>query len=115
MLHHQLEHLGVLGVRERSLVSVLMDLSFLQPPCSSVFSACGVEGSRPDMKAMLCFRLSSLSWDTNRRPSVSDGKNEAWCGEDAAKRKMLLLPPPVESLQACFEKTPSSYSLHSIG
>lgn len=88
-------------MRERSLVSVLTDLSFLrswlQPPGSSVFSACEAEGSRPDMNAMLCFRLSSLSWETKGRSSVSDGADEAWSDEDAVRMKMLLLPPPVKS------------------
>lgn len=65
-----LKDLGVLGVWELSLLSVVAGLSLfwsrLGPPCSSHFPGCLAEGSRPDMNSMLCFRLSSLSyWKDN--------------------------------------------------
>lgn len=62
----QLKDLGVPGVWERSLVSVVVGPSLLWsrlvPPCSSDFPGSLAEGSRPDMNSMLCFRLSSLSY-----------------------------------------------------
>lgn len=61
-----LKDLGVLGVWELSLVSVVMVPSLfcsrLAPPTSSVFPNCLADGSRPDMNSMLCFKLSSLSY-----------------------------------------------------
>lgn len=61
------KHLGVQGVWERSLPSVAAGppsllWSRLGSPCSSDFPGGLVEGSRPDMNSMLCFRLSSLSY-----------------------------------------------------
>lgn len=61
-----LKDLGVLGVWERSLVSVVVGLSLfwskLVTPSSSDFPGCLADGSRPDMNSMLCFKLSSLSY-----------------------------------------------------
>lgn len=61
-----LKDLGVLGVWELSLLSVVAGLSLFcsRPghPCSSEVPGCLGEGSRPDMNSMLCFRLSSLSY-----------------------------------------------------
>lgn len=58
--------LGVQGVWELSLPSVVVGPSLLWSrlgsPCSSDFPGCLVEGSRPDMNSMLCFRLSILSY-----------------------------------------------------
>lgn len=60
------KNLGVLGVWELSLLSVIENLSYfwstLNPPCSSDIVGCLVELSSPDKNSMLCFKLSSLSY-----------------------------------------------------
>lgn len=60
------KNLGVLGVWELSLLSVIENLSCfwstLDPPCSSDIVGCLVELSSPDKNSMLCFKLSSLSY-----------------------------------------------------
>ena len=77
---NRLKHLGVLGVWERSRVSVVdgpsLFWSRLVPPCSSDFNECLAEGSRPDIKSMLCFRLSSLSYWRNRTFVVLKNKKQ---------------------------------------
>lgn len=86
---HMLKHLGVLGVWERSLDPKLKAPSLfwsrLPTPCSSDFKGCLVKGSRPDMKSMLCFRLSSRSYWSQRTGKKQTNEESFFWSTDNVK------------------------------